>query len=558
MALGPPLRAWPALLLPLSLAIGAGAGACSPGAASTGAASTTAGGQDVPQAKAKVRLYLLSTIAGALEPCGCSKDQLGGLDHLAAFMASHADKAEHRALIAAGPVFFMDPQLSAKKETQDKWKAEALAKGLARLSPKGWAPGANDWAGGGDMLRQLATTAGLQKLGSNVAEDALDAAGFVKTGEIDLKGLKIGIVGLVDPSVVGAGPAKVGARAPLDALKEHAARLRAGGANMLVVSAALQRGEALRLVDEVPDIDLLLVGRAMEKGDLNDKPKPAQLLGKTLVVETSNHLQTVAYVDVFVREDLAPGAPVALADAGGVAREEEIVSVAEQIRELEHRINGWERDKGVNAADVAARKKDLSVLQEKRRELERAPAPPTSGSYFRYQLVEVRDTLGVDKGVADEILAYYKRVNAHNKDAFAGRKPDAPAEGQASYIGLEACTSCHEEERAVWDKTPHARAYATLEKQFVEYNLDCVGCHVTGYEKPGGSTVTHVDKLKDVQCEVCHGPGSLHANAPQKKELIVTRPDPKTCVSECHHPPHVEGFDAVAKMRQVLGPGHGL
>ena len=35
-----------------------------------------------------VRIYVVSDLAGALEPCGCSKDQLGGLDHLAAFIRS--------------------------------------------------------------------------------------------------------------------------------------------------------------------------------------------------------------------------------------------------------------------------------------------------------------------------------------------------------------------------------------------------------------------------------------------------------------------------------------
>ena len=40
----------------------------------------------------------------------------------------------------------------------------------------------------------------------------------------------------------------------------------------------------------------------------------------------------------------------------------------------------------------------------------------------------------------------------------------------------------------MWDGTPHAHAYATLEKGFKEFNLDCVSCHVTGYGKPGGSS----------------------------------------------------------------------
>jgi hypothetical protein len=97
-----------------------------------------------------------------------------------------------------------------------------------------------------------------------------------------------------------------------------------------------------------------------------------------------------------------------------------------------------------------------------------------------------------------------------------------------------------------------------LQKQFVEYNLECVGCHVTGYDKPGGSTVTHVDKLENVGCEECHGPGSLHAKDPSKKGLMVAKPDLKKCVSECHHPPHVEGFDPIVKVQSILGPGHGL
>ena len=94
--------------------------------------------------------------------------------------------------------------------------------------------------------------------------------------------------------------------------------------------------------------------------------------------------------------------------------------------------------------------------------------------------------------------------------------------------------------------------------QFKEFNLDCVSCHVTGYEQPGGSTVTHVDKLKDVQCEVCHGPGSKHVanptdRTPHRREARTPRR-----ASACHHPPHVEQFDAVAKMQEILGPGHGM
>jgi hypothetical protein len=84
-----------------------------------------------------------------------------------------------------------------------------------------------------------------------------------------------------------------------------------------------------------------------------------------------------------------------------------------------------------------------------------------------------------------------------------------------------------------------------------------VGCHVTGYEQPGGTTVTHVEKLQNVQCEVCHGPGSRHPLDPADKSRIVAKPATDRCL-DCHHAPHVEAFDPVAKMKEILGPGHGM
>jgi hypothetical protein len=169
---------------------------------------------------------------------------------------------------------------------------------------------------------------------------------------------------------------------------------------------------------------------------------------------------------------------------------------------------------------------------------------------------DVREDLGSDETVHSQMLAYYMKVNEANKVAFKDKKPPPAPKGQASYAGVEVCANCHEEPKKVWDGTAHAHAYPTLQKQFKEANLDCVNCHVTGYDKPGGSTVTFVSGLENVQCEVCHGPGSLHAAKPDKVKPPVPKPAPETCL-ECHHPPHVHTFDAKAKMESILGPGHG-
>jgi hypothetical protein len=502
-------------------------------------------------AKPTLRLYVLSTVAGALEPCGCTKDQLGGIDHLAAYLQGQRDEAPARLVVGAGPMLFMEPEVKGDDATQDAWKAEAIAQAAKEIGLTAWAPGANDWALGQEALGKYREQSGAVLLGKNLE----GAAGVEGVTVREVGGVKVGLIGVTDPKDrTGAYPAGVKAGPAVEAMKAGVEEAKKQGATVLVGLAALPRGEALRLADNVPELHVLVLGKPVERGDGNDGPKPPVILGTTLVVETSNHLQSVAVVDLFVRP--GAGVPLVFADAGGVARAEELMSLSARIRELENRLNSWEGDKSVQPKDVAERKADLERLRAEKAKME-ATRTPALGSFFRYSAVEVRDKLGRDEAVAGRMLSYYKRVNTHNKEAFADRVPAAPAAGQAGYIGVEACTECHDEERKVYDGTQHAHAYATLEKGSKEFNLDCVSCHVTGYSKPGGSTVTHNAKLQNVQCEECHGPGSLHARSPSKKDLILSAPKPESCISQCHHPPHVEGFDAVAKMQLILGPGHG-
>lgn len=514
------------------------------------------GQADAASDKPTVRLYVMSTVAGALEPCGCSKDQLGGIDHLAAFVASEKQAAPASLVLGAGPLLFMEPKLSPDDATQASWKAEAIAESAKDIGLAAWAPGENDWAAGGPTLGKYRDEASAKLLAGNVASSELTSGTFVR----EVSGIKVGVVGVSDPrGRAGGYPEGVDAKPAMDALKSGVAELKKQGAKILIALAALPRGQALRIADEVPELNVLVVGKPSEAGDANDAQKAPVLAGSTLVVETANHLQTVGVIDLFVRPGEGGGAgdKLVFADAGGVARADELLGLSRRIRDLETRLNAWEGDKSVKAEDVAARKADLERLRAEKAKLE-SQTTAVKGSFFRYSAVEVREKLGRDPAVSARMLAFYKRVNEHNKQAFADRKPTPAPEGQASYIGIERCTECHDEERKVWDKTAHATAYSTLQKGFKEYNLDCVSCHVTGYGKPGGSTVTFNDKLQNVQCEECHGPGSLHAKAPNKKGLITAKPAAEACVSACHHPPHVEGFDAAAKMKLVLGPGHGM
>jgi hypothetical protein len=496
---------------------------------------------DVPT----VRLYFVSNVAGALEPCGCVKDQLGGLDHAAAWIASERVHAPTSALVAAGPTFFMNAVEDPDHLSQDTAKAEAMAGAMKGLGLSAWAPGANDWAAGSPELGKLVQMSGAPALAANASKDTTPALAPVNL--VTLNGVRVALIGAV-AAQAGAGGIKPGA-SPEDAVRTTAAQARKDGANVVIVLGAVGRGEAKRIADAAPDVTAIVVGDPSGTGEANVASPPGEQVGSVIIAETANHLQTVGVLDLFVR-----GGSYSFADATGMADSRKRADLGRRIDDLHVRIANWEKDKNIAPGDLEARRADLAKLEAQRAKLDVLP-PPAEGSYFRYSVKEVRDSLGQDPAVKASMASYFKLVNETNKRELAGRLPPPVTAGQPSYVGIDACTTCHAPERKFWQTTRHASAYESLSSQSKEFNLDCVSCHVTGYDRPGGSSVTHVDKLMNVQCEVCHGPGSLHA-ATTSVKMPTPTPTPDLCVG-CHHPPHVEGFDAMAKMAGIVGVGHG-
>lgn len=497
----------------------------------------------VPPKTPTVRLYLVSSPAGALEPCGCVKDMLGGVDHLAAFVKTQSADAPNSALLGAGPLFFMNTALTAERETQDAWKADALARSLGSAGLRAWAPGANDWAGGADTFKALASAAGATPLAANLKGPTLQA-----TRVFDVGGTKLGVVGVSLPLYQGNLPPGLSALDTLAELQKAKATLDTQGVRLRILLTAMPRGDALRLIDRVPGFQVLVIGKPFDQGESNDRATPPEVVGSTLVVEAPNHLQALGVVDLFVRDD-----KFEFADGSNTAAAAERESLTARIAELDARISA--ANNAGKTADAEQARVDLERMKAQEKALS-APSVPAQGSFFQYRLVDVRDSLGTEQTVQALMDGYYQRVNDHNREVFKDKLPlQAPA-GQSHYVGVEVCSTCHKSEREFWNRTQHSAAYATLSSAHKEFNLDCVSCHVTGYDQPGGSTVVHVEKLSNVQCEVCHGPGSRHVDTPLDDKLIAL-PEQSLCAAQCHHQPHVKAdWSVTASWTKIIGPGH--
>jgi hypothetical protein len=138
--------------------------------------------------------------------------------------------------------------------------------------------------------------------------------------------------------------------------------------------------------------------------------------------------------------------------------------------------------------------------------------------------------------------AHTEFTNEQNTSAtVAAPKPNALlGGGDSPYVGVETCAGCHEKENQVWVTSRHGHAMATLEKKNQQFDNECVGCHVVGFQKGGFQSLYTTPQLANVQCEECHGPGRLHASNPGKGYGFVATP---VACMQCHKEPNDPDFN---------------
>jgi hypothetical protein len=155
---------------------------------------------------------------------------------------------------------------------------------------------------------------------------------------------------------------------------------------------------------------------------------------------------------------------------------------------------------------------------------------------LRFAAIPVEETLANDKALVDLYRAYQQLVV---DSRLLERYPRIPLPDDLTYTGSADCARCHVYAYNLWSKEPHANALATLKKVGSDRDPECVVCHVVGMEYAEGFiSEEQTPLLKDVGCEVCHGPGSAHAAAP--KEMATT--EPQTDCLGCHTPEHSGGY----------------
>lgn len=133
---------------------------------------------------------------------------------------------------------------------------------------------------------------------------------------------------------------------------------------------------------------------------------------------------------------------------------------------------------------------------------------------------------------------------------------------KAQYVGAVKCKMCHSSaargnQYGIWSNSSHAKAFAALasdeakavaKKAGVEgdpqKSAKCLKCHVTAFDAPAAAKAATFNQEEGVECEVCHGPGSLYmsmkvmkglAAGTQDAKAVAFNPGDKTKCVKCHN-----------------------
>jgi hypothetical protein len=153
-----------------------------------------------------------------------------------------------------------------------------------------------------------------------------------------------------------------------------------------------------------------------------------------------------------------------------------------------------------------------------------------------YTKVPIDEKLPADEELVKLYRDYQLMVKEEN---LLEKVIKVPLPNGLEYLGSTSCNSCHKYEYEKWSTKRHAAAYQTLVDVGSQYDPECVSCHVVGLEyETGFVSQKSPEDLRNVGCEICHGPGSKHMTAILMAQEQTGISEPQSTCIDCHTPEH--------------------
>jgi hypothetical protein len=444
--------------------------------------------------KPDVVLLLSGEQHGYVLPCGCSEPQVGGLERRYNLV---------RLLKARGwPIVAVDLGNIAQKEgiqgpvgLQNLQGVPKYVVSMKALQAMGYTA-----VGLGEYEAALSFEQVLSHFALNEPQPRVLAANIRNADALFPEQLKSWTEGVeVDASTPGALPIKVGVTTVIGLALQK--KIKEPNVQFEDVTPALRRVLAEMDAANV-GLRVLLYQGPVNGAARGEKPHDA--------VACARYFPQLNVILCLSDTDLPPAMPVEVGQEGHAARTQ-VISVGHKGKHV-----------GV-----------LGVWRTGKQD------PPFE---FKYQLVELTPDFVApkeqrkDNPVLDRMEEYTLSLKNAGYLAKYSQKQHvlqvmAPVAGlknpgekdEPTYVGSETCNKCHKNAYKIWKDSKHSHAYQTLVEAIHpsnrQYDAECIVCHTVGFGYQGG--FRDADKtplLKNVGCESCHGPGSLHVKNHKNRE----------------------------------------
>ena len=487
----------------------------------------------------EVTLTFVGEVRGEIEPCGCPTLPYGGflrrqrlLDQLrAGENLVHLDAGE---TLVKGLI-----TVSLEERTE---RAQAVL-GLSKsVGVQAWTPGPTDLlALGLDGLRGVLSgrLEGPPPI-SATWEDGNGALILPPVRVVEAHGVRLGIIGLsAEPTAPELGGA-VKMRDPVEATRLALAQLPPE-LDLVVGLGSIADRDADRIAEEVPEVAVLLTTR----GSAAEEPRQVELPRQgALIVESSDRGRYLTVIRARLGSDRSQ--PLV---THPTRQEWKTLRTAraqlQTLRELPERTSSSE------PTERARTPERLAAAEDRVRSEEVRFAAEGRGRNLAFvSSVPLAENLDGESAIRRQIDA----TKDETRERAIVRASQPPEPRSSAFAASSACVGCHVSETARWAYSDHTRAWQSLVVRREDTNVECVGCHSTGFGQPGGFgelTRANVGRFKAVQCEACHGPMAGHPDDPSVVPHPVTE---ETCL-RCHDPANSPDFEFETYLRRATCQG---
>ncbi|GDX81961.1 hypothetical protein LBMAG42_37720 [Deltaproteobacteria bacterium] len=435
-------------------------------------------GEEAPFREAIVALT--GAVRGEVEVCGCPTTPYGGFARRSALYAKLRTLDVPFVAVDAGEMLVKG--LTARDEVDRRVRAQAVLDLAHTAGLDAWAASPVDLLPGGMEF--------LRSAGALAANWSAPPASFGAASIVERAGVRLGFIGLAGTASDVKGSDAVAA----------VAAAKVGEADAWFVLSSADEATNRAVAEQVSGIAAVLA----TEGDRLDEPRTTN---GAPIIEAPGRGRYVTLVHVFL---------------------------ASTPRALEVVERGIWKDVATyrSGRSLAGGGPSPAMDAEAKRDHERLVKRSRGRNYAFVETVPLGSDLDGDVGTEDTLDKFHAAILGSAQAAVA-----APARG--GYATGSACGGCHQDRLASWAFDGHARAIESLAGRDAASNPECIGCHSTGFGRPGGFadlTERGAAAYRDVQCEACHGPMRGHDGRGSVHSQPITEATCRACHDEANSP----------------------